>query len=268
MIIIAIRGRRVGDSCWDRSHYHWSHHLLTINNNMIYCVGSSKNAIITKSATYTWKTVCTLTERGTFVREITFLGHFRARNYFLRAHCTNCRQHILCLKCNIRAIQVLCNIFACKFYTRTSSPLTFDCTFVTIVSQWITQTLRPKIWWASHLFSNNNSNPKKSFKKKKRKGAAWRWEGAAWRYETRAWRRAIPKTPRPNTELLSIQYSVRVVNHCDKILTFIDNALICVLESSVRYSWRWKSTGTTTYIDTYCVGTGWNYWVSDCEYWL
>ena len=29
-------------------------------------------------------------------------GHFRTRNYLLRAHCTNCGQHILCSRCNIR----------------------------------------------------------------------------------------------------------------------------------------------------------------------
>ena len=52
---------------------------------------------------------------------------------------------------------------------------------------------------ACHLFSNNNSNPKKKLKKITRKGAAWRWEVAAWRNETRAWRRTMPKMPRPNT---------------------------------------------------------------------
>ena len=30
------------------------------------------------------------------------LRALHTRNYFLRAHCTNCGQHNLCLKCNIR----------------------------------------------------------------------------------------------------------------------------------------------------------------------
>ena len=107
---------------------------------------------------------------------------------------------------------MLRNIFACKFYTRTSSPLTFDCTFVTIVSQWI--TLKPYIIKFDELVI--------SFQiiivilKKKEEGTAWCWEGAAWRNETRAWRRAMPKTPRPNTAVC--RYRRSIINYCEWIV--------------------------------------------------
>ena len=77
------------------------------------------------------------------------------------------------------------------------------CTFITIVSQWITlkrecpqkgynfNPLRHKIWRASHLFSNNNTcngNPKKKIKKKKKKWLPRHYFYSPWTIFSRPWR--------------------------------------------------------------------------------
>ena len=63
----------------------------------VFCPGLKKGM----GADWGQKKFAKLHFEGTFACEITFYGHFRVRNNFMRAHCTNCGQHILCLKSNI-----------------------------------------------------------------------------------------------------------------------------------------------------------------------
>ena len=56
----------------------------------VFCPGLKKGMVL-------------LEEKGHFCsRNYILRALSHARNYFLRAHCTNSGQHILCLKCNIR----------------------------------------------------------------------------------------------------------------------------------------------------------------------
>ena len=127
---------------------------------------------------------------------------------------------------------MLRNMCVCKFYTRTSSPLTFDysCIFVTNCLP----VNNPKTLMSSKRIQFQ------ACQKGGRGQAAWRWEGAAWRNETRAWR-GMPKTPSPNTALVKAlifkaanSKPVKSCTHMKKIssrafLVLLNNTFLIIL---------------------------------------